>query len=539
MKLKKIVSAIAQGSLLGLVISNVYADTVNARFPAHPRSEEHVFTRMFKDLPPFAPPTDTYRVGVQQIGAIGGILDGKDNLTDAIQSIVNQPVFSPNNPDNPSMTAGVTFFGQFLDHDITLDKRSDINKKANPRKTVNFRTAAFDLDSVYGNGPQGTPEIYETSSGFIKFKVEVNPGAELVSRNGTIRYDLPRDAVTGDAIVAESRNDENIILSQFHLAMLKFHNAVTDKLIAEQGGDTSKANEIFKEAQKTVRWHYQWIILHEFLPQTIGQERLDAILTKRKFDYDMNDQDNYHNVGQGRYAIKTPRIPVEFSVAAYRFGHSQVRPSYRVNFGPTGGSPFFAFIFDDSIEGNPVDPADMRGGTRAPRRFIDWQTFFDFGDNRFRNNKRIDAKLSSPLLLLPGVKSALPGLPTDGIQSLASRNLMRHVNFGLPSGQAIAKKIRVPALTPDQLADIAPYGLEKSTPLWFYILKEAEVMENGLRLGSVGSHIVGEVFVNLLRADQSAYLSTNPAWTPTLPSATPGTFKMTDMLNYAGVVPAL
>jgi Animal haem peroxidase len=524
---------------VGFYTASNLADTVNARFPEFPKDKEHVFTRMFKNLPPFAPQTDRYRTGVQQIGAKGGILDAKDNLTDPIQSILNPAVFSPNNPDNPTMTSGVTFFGQFLDHDITLDKKSELLKKANPRKTINFRTAAFDLDSLYGNGPDDSPEIYDKSSGFIKFIVEAIPGSEAVSRHGAVRYDLPRDA-NGDAIVPESRNDENVVISQFHLAMLKFHNAVTDQLIAQYGGDSSKVNLIFNEAQKIVRWHYQWIILHEFLPQTIGQDRLNSILAaKRSSSYDMEDADNYHVVGEGKYAVKTPRIPIEFSVAAYRFGHSQVRPSYRANFGPTGGSPFFAFIFDDSIDGNPADPADLRGGTRAPRRFVDWQTFFNFGDGNFRQNKRIDAKLSSPLMLLPGIKAAAPGLPNDGEQSLASRNLMRHVNFGIPSGQAIAKKIGVTALTPVQLADMAPYGLEKSTPLWFYILKEAEVMENGFRLGPVGSHIVGEVFVGLLRADKTAYLNSNPTWTPTLPSANPGTFKITDLLNFAGVVPPL
>ena len=535
---KKVVLTAISTIYASVFVSLSIADTVNAKFPENPKNKDHVFTRMFKTLPAFAPPSETYRTGVQIMGAKGGLIDANDNLTDPVQSIINQPVFSPNNPDNPTMTAGVTFFGQFLDHDITLDKKSDLMKKANPKKTVNFRTAAFDLDSLYGNGPDGSPEIYDKSTGFIKFLVEAIPGSEAVSRNGATRYDLPRD-VNGEAIVAESRNDENIILSQFHLAMLKFHNAVTDQLIGQYGHDRSQADKIFKEAQQSVRWHCQWIILNEFLPLTIGQSRVNAILAKTLMTYDLKDPDNYHEVGHGKHAIKTPRIPVEFSVAAYRFGHSQIRPSYRVNFGPTGGSPFFAFVFDDSIDGNPADPADMRGGVRAPRRFIDWQTFFNFGDGLFRPNKRIDSKLSSPLFLLPGVKSALPGMPNDGEQSLASRNLMRHVNFGIPSGQAIAKKINVQALTKEQLADVASYGLDESTPLWYYILKEAEIMESGLRMGPVGSHIVGEVFVGLLKGDQTAYLNNNPDWKPTLPSQNAGTFKITDLLRYAGVVPAL
>jgi hypothetical protein len=144
---------------------------------------------------------------------------------------------------------------------------------------------------------------------------------------------------------------------------------------------------------------------------------------------------------------KNPLIPIEFSVAAYRFGHSQIRPSYRINFGPTGGSPVFLFIFDDAQDPNFPDPNDMRGGKRAPRRFVDWQTFFNFGDGNSRPNKRIDGKISSPVMLLPGSRGPAPGLPSDGVQSLPSRNLMRHVNFGLPSGQDIARKMGLPVLS--------------------------------------------------------------------------------------------
>jgi len=143
-----------------------------------------------------------------------------------------------------------------------------------------------------------------------------------------------------------------------------------------------------------VRWHYQWIILHEFLPLTIGQERVDDILKNGLRFYEVDK--------------RNPLIPIEFSVSAYRFGHSQVRPSYRVNFGPTGGSPFFAFTSDDTQDPNNPDPNDLRGGKRAARRFVDWQTFFNFGDGNFRPNKRIDGKLSTPLMLLPGSRGAAP-----------------------------------------------------------------------------------------------------------------------------------
>ena len=348
---------------------------------------------------------------------------------------------------------------------------------------------------------------------------------------------MPRDA-NNNAIIADSRNDEHVILAQLHLAVLRFHNAVIDHLRKDPAHADQSAERIFKMAQRQVRWHYQWIILHEFLPLTIGQERVDDILKKGlrfyRVDDDSDDRQNRRS--------KDPKIPIEFSVAAYRFGHSQIRPSYRLNFGPTvtPPAPFFAFIFDDTQVGpHDLDPNDLRGGKRAPRRFVDWQTFFDFGDGNFRPNKRIDGKLSSVVMLLPGSRGPAPGLPADGVQSLASRNLMRHVNFGIPSGQAIARRMGVPALTPAQLDMLKPFDMEKSTPLWFYILKEAELMEDGLRLGPVGGRIVGEVFIGLLKADETSYLAARPNWTPVLPSATPGEFRMTDLLTFAGVVPPL
>ena len=528
------------------------ADTVHARFPRQARDLGNVYTRMFPDLPPFAPQTDQVRNAVSLIGAKGGLLDPMDDLSDPVQSIVD-PQRSLRNPDNPSMTAGMTFFGQLLDHDITLDLRSRLLDRAQPERTVNFRSPAFDLDMVYGDGPERSPELYVQSAGDIKFIVEPIAGSEKVSRLGALRYDLPRDA-TGTAIIGDSRNDENIILSQLHLAMLRFHNAVTDHLRAlpEHRGASPRA--IFEQAQRLVQWHYQWVIVNEFLPQTIGQDRVEALLrdgTKfyavaaaQELDIGRRGQRNSrdaHNPRDGRSrGVAEPRIPVEFSAAAYRFGHSQVRPSYRLNFGAASGAEFFAFVFDDSQNPTAGDPNDLRGGFRAPRRFVDWQTFFNFGDGNFRPNKRIDTRISTVLMALPGSRAPAPGLPTDGVQSLASRNLIRHVNFGLPSGQAIAARMNVPALSAAQLPELASQGLSESTPLWYYILKEAEVMEGGQRLGPVGAGIVGEVFMGLLLSDGASYLSSQPEWKPTLPSAGgAGTFRITDLLRFAGVVPPL
>ncbi len=532
--------------LIGLLSSSVEqaaaADDISRRNNLHvqrpnaPRHPDDSFSRMFPGLPSYAPQNDEAREQAKKLGVKEGILDAKDVLTDPVQSITNPNVFSPNNADNPNMTAGVTFFGQFLDHDLTLALKAPILEQTDPRRTTNFRTAEFDLDSVYGNGPDRSPELYDTSNRDIKFKVEKIPGSEGASRKGVERYDLPRDP-NNNAIIGDGRNDENVVISQFHLAMLKFHNAVTDRVRKDPAFASRSAKEVFNEAQRQVRWHYQWIIVNEFLPMTIGQGLVNDLLRNGPRFYDVADRSQD---GLFRNAIREPLMPVEFAVAAYRFGHSQVRPSYRVNFGPAAGSEFFAFVFDSSADPNAPDPNDMRGGKRAVRRFVDWQTFFDFKDGNVRSNKEIDTKLSTPLMLLPGAPGiSIPGMPNDGIQSLASRNLMRHVNFGIPSGQAIARVMNVRVLTAAQLAELAPFGMEKSTPLWYYILKEAEVFESGRRLGPVGGRIVGEVFIGLLQADKDSYLSANRNWKPTLPSAKRGDFEITDLLKFAGVVPPL
>jgi hypothetical protein len=193
-------------------------------------------------------------------------------------------------------------------------------------------------------------------------------------------------------------------------------------------------------------------------------------------------------------------------------------------------------IFDPSQENNP-DPDDLRGFARAPRGFIGWQTFFDFGDGNLRPNKLIDTTISTPLFDLP--LSAIPGsemVPT----ALPQRNLLRHVTWQLPSGQSIARHMKVPALSTADLVELKDFGqnLNESTPLWYYILKEAQVIENGLRLGPVGGRIVGEVIIGLLQLDRHSYLSDDPHWRPTLPQRNgqvTGDFRMIDFLTFAGV----
>ena len=481
---------------------------------------EDRFGRIFPNLPPFATPSPALDAALRDIGKPGGILDANDNLLAGPVQLLVDPALSANNPNNPTHTAGTTFMGQFMDHDMTFDLSSRLGVPTNPADSANSRTPAFDLDSVYGGGPDADPELYTTERG--------RPGPTLKVESGGLFEDVPRDT-TGKAIIADPRNDENVMISGLQAAFLKFHNRAVDLVRAERGGEG--ADEVFARARRLTTWHYQWMIVHEFLPLFVGQDTVDDILRHgRKF-----------------YRPDVVQIPVEFQGAAYRFGHSMVRPSYRANLAGDNGQPFFGMIFDPAAEGE-ADPRDLRGGARKPRRFIGWQTFFNFGaiprpsgtgtlGEDVRPNKLIDARISTPLFNLP-LQTIASGTPPT---SLPQRNLLRHVTWSLPSGQSIARVMGVPALSKRDLKDLKDYrlGLDESTPLWFYVLKEAEVMAGGLHLGPVGGRIVGEVIIGLLQLDPDSYAS-DPRWHPTLPTTNgrvTGDFRMIDFLTFARVDP--
>ena len=477
---------------------------------------EDRFGRMFPQLPPFAEPSRRLSEALLEIGKPGGILDAKDNIAAGPVALIVDPALNANNPNNPLHTAGTTFMGQFMDHDVTFDLTSRLGVPTAPERSPNSRDPAFDLDSVYGGGPIADPELYQRvprGRHATKFRIE----------NGGLFEDLPRSGNT--AVIADPRNDENLMIAGLHAAFLLFHNRVVDLLsnnsirLVDTRGRRDDPDEIFRRARRLTTWHYQWMILHEFLSLFIGQEMVNDILRNgRKF-----------------YRPEVTQIPVEFQAAAYRFGHSMVRPSYRANFTSLAGQPFFGIIFDPSQENNP-DPDDLRGGFRAPRRFIGWQTFFDFGDGNVRPNKLIDAKISTPLFDLPLAAIASGDPPT----SLPQRNLLRHITWQLPSGQSIANRMRVPALSGSDLSELKQFGsnLHESTPLWYYVLKEAEVMEKGARLGPVGGRIVGEVIIGLLQLDRNSFIADDPHWRPTLPTRSGKVtrdFRMVDFLTFAGV----
>ena len=516
------------------------------------------FGRIFPSLPPFADANDTVRAALLEVGQQGGILDAKDDLGAGPKALILDPTVNGNpsasdpygtNPDNPTMTAGSTFVGQFIDHDITFDQTSQLGVPQNPLLSPNTRTPSLDLDSVFGGGPGTRPDLYVSNP-------DGSVGPHLKIGTGGVHEDVPR-LPNGDgtfsALLGDPRNDENVIIAGLQCAHILFYNRVVDELgelnlrVFPSARRAEAANRYgaFLIAREVTLWHYQWLLVNEHLPQIAGQAVVDDVLRRGNRFYQPPPGDAF--------------MPIEFGAAAYRFGHSMVRPSYRANFtSGTGDSttptkaPFFALVFDANERGFSDPPSydrdDLLGGYPAPDRYVGWQTFFDLGDGQVKNNKRIDTTISSVMFTLP-----VPAIAPHTQKSptvLPQRNLLRQLTWGLPSGQAIARAMGSAPLGPPDLADIAsvyqPFGA--STPLWYYILAEAKATTGGTTLGPIGARIVTETLIGLLRSDPTSYLSVYPRFTPFLgtdlqlgsslnPNITGNrAYTRAHFLHYAGVV---
>jgi hypothetical protein len=428
-----------------------------------------------------------------------------------------------NNPADPgvsSLPAGFVYFGQFVDHDITFDVSSTLDASVDANSINNMRSPSLDLDALYGRGPGLDPFLYAfPPSGpptAIKFQLGTNtnigPGGP--SNNGgpggmvtQTDFDVPRVPGSNTAIIGDPRNDENLIVVQFHHAMLRFHNAVVDLLLA-----ASFSGDIFAEAKRIVTHHYQWAVVNDYLTMICGAAAIsDAMNTVSA-------------------PVGSPfRMPVEFSVAAYRFGHSMIRDTYWVNF----NFPFASLGQVFEFNRNPRLPVFTNW-------VVDFNAFFDTGVPVPVHNKarQIDSVLS------PGLES-LPGLA--GVMAvLATRNLRRGLALALPSGQGLAKAFGVPSMSSAQLTSGLPAAevavlntsggvLLQKTPLWYYVLREAAVLGAGNQLGPVGARIVAETFVRILKRDASSYLNVAGGFTPMLPSAAAGDFTAADLVTFAGV----
>jgi hypothetical protein len=418
--------------------------------------------------------------------------------------------------ENPDIDAIYTYLGQFIDHDISFDPASSLQRTADPDALIDFRTPRFDLDSLYGRGPDDQPYLYDEHHRFV-----LGPDKTFDAR---FRPDLPRMRTI--ALIGDPRNDQNLVLSQLHVAFLRFHNAVIDGL--DRGGQRRS----FEEAQRTVRWHYQWLIVNDFLRKIVGNELVDDLY---------GPADQVPSDLAGRLRLYRPRgrwgafMPVEFSAAAYRFGHSMVRPSYLINdqvLPPEGHERIPLFDRPQSAV-RAEDLGNLRGFGEIPDLWaVDWRYFVaGLGDDPgllAQKSYRIDTRLADPLARIEQVGVVASG---DGPSSLAERNLQRGARFNLPSGQAVARYLGVQPLGPSSLGlDDLP-RCAADTPLWYYILREAEV-EGGRRLGRVGAAIVAEVILGLLAHDQFSYVNQDRTWRPHLGNGS-GKFGAADLVRVA------
>ena len=386
------------------------------------------------------------------------------------------------NGDAPdaSVAAGWPMFGQFVAHDITAD-RSPLGHRANPEQIRNFRTPRANLEGVYGAGPVGSPYLYDKAD-----------AAKLLL--GPDGVDVPRNE-QGIALVGDPRNDVHLFMNQIQVGFIRLHNRLVDRL-REDG--TPEA-DLFEEARRAATWHYQWVITREFLPILIGAELTHRLLGFGADLYRPQDEEPY--------------IPFEFADAAYRYGHSQIRQRYQVN---------------DSLGPVPVFP-DLIGFCEVhPERRVEWSLLFDVpGRPAAQRAKRIDGRLPESLIELP---QAISGVEeTDAYASLANRDLQRGQAIGLPSGEGVAGALGVEPLSADQIG-LAEHGWSEETPLWIYVLREADALHDGDRLGPVGGRIVGEVLVGIIDADPESFRSVDRAWKPTLPSHDPDKFGIADIL---------
>ena len=537
---------------------SMLSEVTSARDEAALADSTTAFRYMFEDLAtdfpnahlPNANPAGTV-AALKQLGA--AMVEDPPSVVDPLQST-----------ENSTIPAVYTYWGQFIDHDLTAntDRDSAVSDITNPSLTPlspafvagnlrNLRHPALNLDSVYGSGPTLDPARPSESAVMydgIKLKVgrvatESNDpdrpiAGDLIPPEDDLDRDLPRDNKA--AVIGDGRNDENLIIAQFHTAFLRFHNATVDWVRANEPHRNTDA-KAFRRARQLTRWHYQWLVVHDYLKTVTLPGSTDKVLLGGNHVFEPGDFDE-------------PVMPLEFSVAAYRFGHSMVRGAYDFNrnFGRPGANlPNASFFLLFAFTGAGF-PRPFFGDTDVlPFNWvIEWDRFVHKG-SAFPDHfaRRIDTQVAPPLRNLSKEGNQTPDTTIKAIlKNLATRNLLRGYLLAIPTGQAVAAAIGATPLTPAQLQQdnnavvndaLAAGGFVAKTPLWYYVLKEAEVQANGNSLGEVGSRLVNETIVGQLRADPGSYLNRHGGWDPsqgvTLPNGDP-VATIADFLRVAGVL---
>lgn len=508
-------------------------------------SFEGAFGRIFRALAP------------AEFGATDA--DTQANLKLLGKAMVGTDDKSKDGPDTEEsgIPALYTYLGQFIDHDITFDPSSSLQKQNDPDGLVDFRTPKFDLDNVYGRGPDDQPYLYDFSKGASQAKFILGKALSGAPPITPPARDLPRNTANvapgqnARATIGDPRNDENFLVSQLQSLFLRFHNRLVD------GGMS------FSDAQRSLRFHYQWLLINDFLPTVVNKKTLESVFPHQLHNSSIADNPPVLKFYHARDAAF---MPLEFSVAAYRFGHSMVRPGYRLNDADQTLLPIFG------EDGSPQRPHSLRGFMEPDDHWaIDWARFIDIeprpngtilddkgnapngkpptaqeiADNKKRLQLayRIDTSIVFPLGSLP------PDVADLIIPSLAERNLVRGWRLRLPNGQTVAKAMGEDPISvkigkfEDQESGVKPIedisaAFKDNCPLWTYCLAETHSHTvpglHGIRsklLGPVGGRIVAETFAGLLVYDSQSFLSQEPKWKPTIGDGK--TFGLKQFVNFA------
>lgn len=429
-------------------------------------------------------------------------------------------------PSGSSIPPGYTYLGQFIDHDLTWNDIPFDAPKEEQVKAPNFRSPFLDLDSVYGNGPPLDCQ-YEGPAGEERFVIgKTTPSPGLGLKGGSLR-DVPFEdgnrPVIGDRM--DLRNAENLILRQLHVVFLKFHNQVIGRLperIKDHDPSVPPGATLFARAQKLVRWTYQWLVWNDFVPkfrpQSIEQQKLEKVLTKQAF-----------------------YLPLEFVLAGFRFGHSMVQGNYALN--------CHHKFKDDTAENTSVDlkslinPSKETAERLAEENAIDWRQFFA-GSGVPIFASKIDTHINPALGELPSGTFrafAKPGGRGEANQSLPYRTLVRGARACLASGQQVASQLRKKAQTiPDISGDLEKdeylkeAKLTENTPLWYYILKEAEVRSPEVdALGPLGYHLIEDTIAAVLQNDSDSFVFQGNDWKPPRWILPEGSQSMSALIEFA------
>jgi hypothetical protein len=432
--------------------------------------------------------------------------------------------------ETSGVPAGYTYLGQFIAHDLSFDKTIvTLGANVSPSGLLQARSPSLDLDSLYGAGPQD-PEsagFFETNGTHLKTGRTVEGGGHGEEAG----FDLPRGggsnaAERRKAVIADERNDDNLAVAQTHLAFMRFHNRVVDTLPA-----SVPAALRVTRARELVTKHYQWLIRSDYLPRICAKAVLDDVFTNGRKAFEAAAE-----------PTDLPTMPVEFSVAAFRLGHSMVRDVYKWN--RLRETVRIGQLFRFSAKSG-----DLGGKDRLPSDMIaDFRRLYDLGGVEPNFAMRIDTRLIGHLGQLPPGSFGEQDAPREKAQSnLAFRNLTRARMVRLASGHQMAEfltrdcGVKLDELTRRQIlegdngAALDGFGGERKealverTPLWFYILREAEC--NGGKLNGVGARIVAETFHRAIEASGTSILR-DPDWRPTL-GRDGARFGMADLLRFA------